>query len=202
MENRTEPAAKNDRFLTLRQASSGKLTSYSPSGLCDPPLAARLAARLFGCYRANEANDPEAFLAAATATLSEYPEMIARRVAYGLPSRTKWLPSIAELRAACEDAIAPDREAERRARRRRESEAVLSGHCPAPGERARVAAIAAKLSLELAPYYDAPGETPEARLERLKADYRANPPRVDKALSGYLAGARARRRQRRGRERV
>ena len=95
---------ENDRLLTLRQASSGALTSSSAAG-CDPRIAARQAAKLFGCYRASDANDPETFLAAATAMLSNYPEAIAAKVcdpARGLPSTAKWLPAIAEIREACE----------------------------------------------------------------------------------------------------
>ena len=49
-------AQAKDQFLTLRQASSSALTSSSPT--CDLRAAARLAARLFGCYRASDANNP------------------------------------------------------------------------------------------------------------------------------------------------
>ena len=73
--------------------------------MCDPRLAGRLATQLFGCYRASEANDPETYVTAAAALLSRYPEAVARQVCdpvRGLPSTSKFLPAIAEIREACE----------------------------------------------------------------------------------------------------
>lgn len=113
----------NDQFLTLRQASSGALTSSLPSQ-CDLRIAARLAAQLFGCYRASEANDPETFITAATAVLARYPEAIVRAVCDpvgGLPGEDTWLPSIARIRAECEKRMQPLRDQERRDRVRGET---------------------------------------------------------------------------------
>ena len=120
----------SDPFLTLRQASSTALTSSS-AARCDPRIAARLAARLFGCYRASDANNPEAFLAAATAMLAQYPEPIAAKVCdpiRGLPSTAKWLPAIAEIREACEREMVWHDAVEKRDRDRAHTRAVLASH--------------------------------------------------------------------------
>jgi hypothetical protein len=125
----------NDQFLALRRASSSALTS-SLTENCDPRIAARLAAKLFGCYRAAEANDPETFIAAATVTLAQYPEAVVRQICdpvRGLPSEDKWLPSIAEIRVTCERAMAPRRAEERRERERAHTREVRRGHKAAIG---------------------------------------------------------------------
>jgi hypothetical protein len=60
---------------------------------------------LFGCYRKAEANDPEVLSAAIAATLSEFPEEIIEYVTdprTGLPATSKWVPSVFEVREACQ----------------------------------------------------------------------------------------------------
>jgi hypothetical protein len=81
---------------------------------------------LFGSYRKGQADDPEIYVAAITAVLSEYPPDV---VAYvtdprtGLQQRSKWLPDVPEVREACEDAMAPRYRAQREAQARAEREA-------------------------------------------------------------------------------
>ena len=56
--------------------------------------------------------------------LSGYPEAIVREVCdpvRGLPSEDKWLPSVAEIRVACERKMQPLRDQERRDRLRGET---------------------------------------------------------------------------------
>jgi hypothetical protein len=75
---------------------------------CSRSLAAERATILTGCYKRDEAADPEIFIRAATEMLAQYPEATVRKVTHpasGLPSKLKWLPSIAELKEACEDDI-------------------------------------------------------------------------------------------------
>lgn len=72
--------------------------------------AAQRARLLLGCYRTGDANDPETYVAAVAATLAHYPDEIITEVTHpvsGLPSRQKWLPSVSEVRMACEDAMGP-----------------------------------------------------------------------------------------------
>jgi hypothetical protein len=60
---------------------------------------------MFGCYRRDEANDPEIYCAAIAAVLSDYPRAIVEYVTdprVGIPSRIKWPPSVAEVMEACD----------------------------------------------------------------------------------------------------
>jgi hypothetical protein len=59
---------------------------------------------LFGCFRVGDANDPEVYIAAIVAVLANYPVEIMRAVcdpSKGLPSKLKWLPTIAEIVEEC-----------------------------------------------------------------------------------------------------
>jgi len=60
---------------------------------------------MLACYRLPDAGDPEVFVAAVAAVFSHYPPEIAQRVAdpvSGLPAKSKWIPSVAEVREACD----------------------------------------------------------------------------------------------------
>lgn len=75
---------------------------------------------LLGCYRTGDANDPDTYVRAVTAVLSEYPIEVVKVVCdprMGLPAKSKWLPTIFELKDACETAMVPID----RARREREA---------------------------------------------------------------------------------
>lgn len=77
---------------------------------------------MFGCYRKDEVADPEFYLTAAVAILSRYQKQTILRITdprTGLPASSKFLPSIAEIREACEREQATfDREAARQERLR------------------------------------------------------------------------------------
>ena len=78
----------------------------SRSGLGQVSWAAERTGILFGCYRRGEANDPEIYTMAIAATLAEYPREVVEHVTdprTGLPAKLKFLPSVAEVREACED---------------------------------------------------------------------------------------------------
>lgn len=78
----------------------------SASDLAQVSLAAERTAIMFGCYRKGEANDPETYTMAVAATLAEYPKEVIEHVTdprTGLPAKLKFLPSVAEVREACED---------------------------------------------------------------------------------------------------
>ena len=65
---------------------------------------------IVGCYRKGEAEDAEIYLGALAAILAAYPEAIVARVAdprVGIAGRSQWLPTIAEVRHACEVEMAP-----------------------------------------------------------------------------------------------
>lgn len=68
---------------------------------------------MFGCFRKGEANDPETYTAAVSAVLSLYSPEIVHRITdprTGLAGRSKFLPTVSEVREACEE------EAQREAR--------------------------------------------------------------------------------------
>jgi hypothetical protein len=61
----------------------------------------------FGCYRVAEASEPSIYLAAVKAVFAHYPESVVQAIAdpfNGLPSKKRFLPSIAEIKKACEKA--------------------------------------------------------------------------------------------------
>lgn len=83
----------------------------------DPVMAVSRAQALFGCYRRDDAHDPETYAAAISAVLAQYPPDVVKLVTdprTGLPSRNKWLPNVAEVREACEAEMVRRRAAEHR----------------------------------------------------------------------------------------
>jgi hypothetical protein len=74
---------------------------------------------LLGCYRRGEAEDGEIYTKAVTAVLAQFPESVVRAVCdprTGLPVRSQFLPTLFEIRAACDASMRPAQDAERRAR--------------------------------------------------------------------------------------
>jgi hypothetical protein len=115
------PAAKSFKPLTISaeqlpasMARQEALTSY----------AAERARLLFGCYRTGDANDPATYVAAVTAVMSRFPEEIITQVTHpdtGLPSTGKgWLPTVKEVKDACNEAYEPILQNELRLKRIRE----------------------------------------------------------------------------------
>lgn len=80
---------------------------------CDAADAASFARQLLGLYPSRDLNDPEIYAKAMTSLLAAYPRDFVKRVCNpvtGLPSRLKFIPTLAEVREAL------DAEALRRAR--------------------------------------------------------------------------------------
>ena len=77
----------------------------SHSGLA-PDYLLKRAELLFACYRKDEAHDPQTYSAAVAAVLGDgYSRSIVEYVTdprTGLPSRQKFLPTVAEVREACD----------------------------------------------------------------------------------------------------
>lgn len=75
------------------------------------------AGQLLGCFRTGDAHDPKIYIAAVVAVLERFPVATIKAVtdpSTGLPSKLKWLPTLAEITEACEVHGAPaKREAER-----------------------------------------------------------------------------------------
>jgi hypothetical protein len=83
---------------------------------------------LLGCYRKGNAENPDIYTAAIAAVLSEYPTDIIRRATdprTGIAGKSKWLPSVAEVRAFCEAEYAPVRRQQERERLAEERKRML-----------------------------------------------------------------------------
>jgi len=64
----------------------------------------RRAQMMFGCYRKDEAQNPEIYCAAISATLALYSKSVVDFVTdprSGIPSEKEWLPNVAEVRTYC-----------------------------------------------------------------------------------------------------
>jgi hypothetical protein len=138
------------------------------------------------------------FIAAATATLSGYPEAIVQKVCdplRGLPAGDEWLPSIARIRVACEREMQPVRDQERRDQVRGETLAGRTRSKPRVGspEHLRVVegfkGLRASLDDKPDPARPKPFSTP---LSELQAKYAAAPAQVRTSeMAAYLAKIRA-----------
>ncbi len=99
---------------------------------CSKVVAAERARVLLGSYRKGDAADPEVYARSVVAVLMQYPEGVVTRVTDprgGLPGTSTFLPSVAEVRAACEAEMHPIYEALRQRKIRNENEKLLG---PAP----------------------------------------------------------------------
>lgn len=99
---------ENQQFKKLHAVSRQLpvlLSGQSPPVMCPPETAALRAAFLVGCYRTGDAADPETYTAAVASILTLYPQAVVYRVTdprSGLPGKSQWLPTVAEIKAACE----------------------------------------------------------------------------------------------------
>jgi len=91
-------------------------SSRSRPGQLDPAYCLMRAKYLFGCYRKDDANDPEFYAAAIAAALSDYPKSVVEYATdprVGLPSKHKFPPSVLEVKEFCDAEIARMREAQK-----------------------------------------------------------------------------------------
>jgi hypothetical protein len=96
---------------------------------------------LFGCYPSSAAYDADTFVLAVAKTLALYPIEIVRSVCdpiTGLPGENKWLPSVAEIREACEKRMQPIYAEARRAKLRGETLELRDRAKTQPEEHAKV----------------------------------------------------------------
>src|SRR5579859_6088591 len=80
-------------------------TSEAKIPNCSADEALGRAMLLLGCYRKADCADPEVFATAAVAVLSHYPADVVLQVTdphSGIAARSKWVPTISELREACD----------------------------------------------------------------------------------------------------
>lgn len=84
-----------EHWIAYRRASEEKLDRVK-----------QLAKTMLGCFRTGDANDPEVYVTAVIAVLCRYELSIVEAVTSptdGLPARLNWLPTVAEIRKACEE---------------------------------------------------------------------------------------------------
>lgn len=89
---------------------------------------AKFAKLLLGCFRTGEANDPAVYSGAVIAALSDYPLDVVRQVVdprNGIPCKSKWLPTVFEIKEECEAIMAPRRREEERLAREEERKKTL-----------------------------------------------------------------------------
>ena len=90
---------EQSKVIPLNEPSANSQTALER--MIEAKKHARL---LLGCFRTGDANDPEVYISAVVAVLSNYPTNIMRAVCdpvKGLPSQVKWLPTVAEVVDAC-----------------------------------------------------------------------------------------------------
>lgn len=85
-------------------------SSETPSSAWKQKEILTAAKNLLGCYRTGDANDPEIYITAAVRVMSQYPLDVVQRVVdpiTGLPGKINWLPTVKEIRDACQEIYGP-----------------------------------------------------------------------------------------------
>lgn len=87
------------------RAPSSTPSMTSEDDLQHLDYATERARIMLGCYRKGEANDPQMYATAVSALLAQYSRYVIEQVTHpllGLPSKTDFMPTLKELKAACE----------------------------------------------------------------------------------------------------
>jgi hypothetical protein len=120
---------KLDPSTTLQRLSKpGQAAKEHREDQSFKQFVAQRTRMLFGSYRKGEAADPEVFVSSVAAVLARYPDDIVRAVTdpfNGLPSEGDWLPTIREVREACERRMAPIYREQKRAQIAQEARRMI-----------------------------------------------------------------------------
>jgi len=109
-----EPIGDPAKRLT---ASAQHLTTSSQGSKAAMELALYHSKLILGCYRADDVSDPQVYVTAIAAVLSRYPADIGVRLSdpkEGIAGRLKWLPTVSEIKTACDELQAADLAAAKR----------------------------------------------------------------------------------------
>jgi hypothetical protein len=104
-----EPTAPLQRLGDWSKEYEAVRSSSRPDLRCSALVAATRARLLLGCYRRDEAADPDTYVQAITLVLSEYPEVIVNYVTdprSGVQTRGKFkfvMPNAGEVKEACDE---------------------------------------------------------------------------------------------------
>jgi hypothetical protein len=124
-------------YSKLHTNFTTKYVPESKSGEEKLRYATQRTIMLLGCYRQGEAADPKVYVRAVAAVLAHYDEAVITAVTdpvRGLPGSVKWLPNVAEVRAACEAQLKPERDYEERKRRVEDERLLLTNTSVATAE--------------------------------------------------------------------
>jgi hypothetical protein len=102
----TESSTGLDRIITKAEAQAFFNDLQGFEKACSIDEATQAAENLIGLYPAREVQNAKTFAAGVTALMAAYPVYAVKRVCHpvtGIPSRLKWLPTIAEIKAALDD---------------------------------------------------------------------------------------------------
>lgn len=122
-QSRASPSRKFSPPNQANDMDQPKAHSWPQRSEPQPTLnedAIAAATFLVGCYRTGEASDPDTYFRALAALLGSYPTEVIHAVVdprCGIPAQSQWLPTLAEVKAACEREMEPvyrEREYQRR----------------------------------------------------------------------------------------
>jgi hypothetical protein len=177
----------NDPFTKLPAPSTSG--SDSKPGT-DPEFVSNRVKLLIGCYPKGQVENSDVYVSAIATVLARYPQAVVMSVTdpfNGLPAQCGWLPTIAEVKAACERLMEPARREAARYRAARDTQTLIAPTPMADGELERIAAHWQQVRPTLAAPDNAPAPEPfEQAVERLRS--RAREPVVisTKALQAKL----------------
>jgi hypothetical protein len=153
---------------------------------------------LLNSYRSGAAADPDTYVSAIVSLLTAYPEQVVCLVTdprTGIARKIKWLPTVFEVREACEREMYVIREEERRAKRREETNKVLGESPRPPGSRPIpevVRRLQADLAANIATSRESRSQPPNWKTlsaEQLAEKYAADPPRLSDELRAKFTGS-------------
>lgn len=152
---------------------------------------------LLNSYRGGTAADPDTYVSAIASLLTTYPEQIVCLVTdprTGIAGKIKWLPTVFEVREACEREMYVIREEERRAKRREETNKIL-GESPRPPGSRPIPEVVRRLQADLAANIAASRTSQRPRPdwktlspEQLAERYAAEPPQLSDELRAKFVG--------------
>lgn len=95
-----------------KRSKTPSILPETESAKCPLEVALNYSEELFSAYPQRDFAQPAVFVSGVVATLMRYPESVVKRVcsvSTGLPQTTRFLPSICEVREACEAIHHPPR---------------------------------------------------------------------------------------------
>lgn len=121
------------------------------------------------CYRKDEAADAEIYMDAIAAVLACYPDRVIEKVTdprYGLPCKCQWLPTVKEVKDACESEMESERAEVRSQRMAADAEAQIAARRAWEASRAKPRPTVEEMKAKYGPNWGLNSEDTEAARER------------------------------------